>query len=40
MEMCTTHTTQLIKDDKNWPFNKKHFIILNVAMGGDPWRKY
>lgn len=25
----------LIKDDKNWPFNKKHFIILNVAMGGD-----
>jgi beta-glucanase (GH16 family) len=22
------------KNDNNWPFNKEHFIILNVAMGG------
>ena len=23
-----------VKNDNNWPFNKRQFIILNVAMGG------
>jgi len=24
-----------IKNDKNWPFNKPFYIIINLAIGGD-----